>query len=168
MLDDVRHAIRGLTRTPGMTAAALLMIALGTGANAAMFSVIDAVLVRSPFPESSRLVLVRGVPASEPLTVAQGRSLLETRGVFASAGAIGGGGRMTLRGVGEPRRVNVECVTADLFTVLGTPPIAGRTFSPTISGPRRAPHGCAAAGRGRCWSRRRSRCRSCCSSARRC
>jgi len=129
MLEDVRHAIRGMARAPGVTAAALVMIALGTGANAAMFSVIDAVLVRSPFRESGRLVLVRGVPAGEPLTVAQGRSLLETRGVFESIGATGGGGRMTLRGYGEPRRMNLECVTADLFTVLGTQPIAGRAFT---------------------------------------
>src|SRR6185436_8091790 len=103
MLEDVRHAIRGMARAPGITAAALVMIALGTGANAAMISVIDAVLVRSPFRESGRLVLVRGVPPGEPLTVAQGRSLLETRGVFESIGATGGGGRMTLRGYGEPR-----------------------------------------------------------------
>ena len=126
---DLRTALRSMLRTPGFTAVAVLMIALGTGTNAAMFSVIDAVLVRSPFPDSSRLVMLRGVPAGEPLSVAQGRSLLDTRGVFESIGATGGGGRVTVRGFGEPRRMNTECVTADLFKVLGTAPLAGRTFT---------------------------------------
>ena len=127
--DDVRYALRGMARTPGFTAVAVLMIALGTGANAAMFSVIDAVLMRSPFPDSGAS-RDRAVPAGEPLTVAQGHSLLETRGVFEAIGATASGGRVTLRGFGDPRRMNVECVTGDLFTVLGTLPLAGRTFTP--------------------------------------
>src|SRR5215471_2061109 len=105
MLDDLKYALRGMMRTPGFTAVAILMIALGTGANAAMFSVVDAVLVRSPFRDSQRLVSIRAVPAREPLAVAQGRSLLETRGVFESIGAMSGGGRVTLQGFGEPRRM---------------------------------------------------------------
>jgi hypothetical protein len=64
-MDDLRYAVRGLARTPGFTAAALLMIALGTGANAAMFSVIDAVMLRSPFADPARLALVRvGTPGA--------------------------------------------------------------------------------------------------------
>src|SRR5262245_11622012 len=129
MIDDVRYALRGMARTPGFTAIAVLMIALGTGANAAMFSVVDAVLVRSPFPKSAGLVMVPAVPTGEALTVAQGRSLLETRGVFESIGATSGGGRVTLRGFGEPRRMNTECITAGLFRTLGTAPLAGRTFT---------------------------------------
>jgi putative ABC transport system permease protein len=126
---DLRFAVRSMARTPGFTAVALLMIALGTGANAAMFSIIDAVLVRSPFPDSARLAVVRALPAAEPLTVAQARGVLDARGVFESIGATGGGGRVTLRGFGEPRRLNTECVTADVFKVLGAQPIAGRTFT---------------------------------------
>src|SRR5262245_22047714 len=126
MINDLRYALRGMARTPGFTAVAVLMIALGTGANAAMFSVVDAVLVRSPFPDAGRVVVLRAVPSDQPLTVAQGRSLLETRGVFESIGATGSGGRVTLRGFGEPRRMNNECVTAGLFKVLGTAPLMGR------------------------------------------
>jgi putative ABC transport system permease protein len=129
MVDDLRYALRAMARTPGFTAVAVLMIAVGTGANAAMFSVIDAVLVRSPFPDSARLAAISAVPAGEPLTVAQARSVLATHDVFESIGAMGPGGRVTLRGFGEPRRMNTECVTADLFKVLGTQPIAGRTFT---------------------------------------
>ena len=128
-LDDVRFGLRVMARTPGFTAVALLMIALGTGANAAIFSVVDAVLLRSPFPDSERLALVRPLPAGTPLTVQQGRSLIEVPGVFEAVGALGGGGRPIMRGLGEPRRMNVECITADMFKVLGTAPLAGRTFA---------------------------------------
>ena len=55
-VEDVRFGLRMMGRTPGFTAVALFMIALGTGANAAIFSVVDAVLLRSPFPEPERLV----------------------------------------------------------------------------------------------------------------
>src|SRR5687768_4663584 len=128
--DDVRFGLRMMGRTPGFTAVALLMIALGTGANAAIFSVVDAVLLRSPFPEPQRLAIVRSVPASTPLTVQQARSVIDAPGVFETIGAIGGGGRPILRGLGEARTMNVECITADLFKVLRTPPLAGRTFAP--------------------------------------
>ena len=129
-LSDVRYGLRSMVRTPGFTAAALVMIALGTGANAAIFSVVDAVLLRSPFPDSGRLAMVRAVPNAVPLSVQQGRSLLDAPGVFEAIGATGGGGRPIVRGLGEPRRMNVECVTADMFKVLGTAPLAGRTFAP--------------------------------------
>jgi putative ABC transport system permease protein len=128
-LDDVRFGIRMMGRSPVFTTVALLMIALGTGANAAIFSVVDAVLLRSPFPDSERLAMVRGLPADEPLTVQQSRSLLTVPGVFEAIGATAGGGRPTLRGLGEPRSMNVECVTADMFKALGTAPLTGRTFA---------------------------------------
>src|SRR3982751_6948232 len=55
---DARHAVRSMRRTPGLIALAILMIAIGTGANAAMFSVIDAVMLRSPFTDPDRLAMV--------------------------------------------------------------------------------------------------------------
>ena len=59
MLHDLRHAARALARTPGFTAAAVLTLALGLGANTAMFSVVDATLLRPlPFRDPERLVLV--------------------------------------------------------------------------------------------------------------
>jgi putative ABC transport system permease protein len=125
---DVRYALRGMRAHPGFVLVAIVMIALGTGTNAAMFSVVDAVLVRSPFPDSSRLAFVRPLPAG-PLSVQQGRAVLAAAAAFEAIGAMGGGGRVTLRGFGEPRRMNTECVTADMFKVLGTPPLAGRTFA---------------------------------------
>src|SRR6188768_3744062 len=92
-VSDVRYGLRSMARTPAFTAVALVMIALGTGANAAMFSVVDAVLLRSSFPDSERLAMVRALPADAPLTVQQGRSLLEASAVFEAIGALGSGGR---------------------------------------------------------------------------
>jgi putative ABC transport system permease protein len=134
MIDDVRYALRGMARSPGFTAVAILMIALGTGANAAMFSVIDAVLLRSPFPDPDRLAMIRsvrpGTSGTSALTPAQYRSVIESSGPFEAIGMMGGGGRPVLRGLGEARRINVECVSAGMFTALGTKPLAGRTFAP--------------------------------------
>ena len=122
-----------MARTPGFTAVALLMIALGTGANAAMFSVVDAVLLRSPFPDPARVAMVRSVMpggrGTPALSVAQYRAVIESPGVFEAIGALGASGRPILRGLGEPRRMNVECVSADMFKVLGTAPLTGRTFA---------------------------------------
>ena len=127
---DVRYGLRAMVRTPGFTAVALVMIALGTGANAAIFSVVDAVLLRSPFPTPAAWRSSAACQPGTPLTVQQGRSLIDAPGVFEAIGATGGGGRPILRGLGEPRRMNVECVTADMFKVLRTTPLAGRTFAP--------------------------------------
>src|SRR3954452_13113385 len=67
LLHDLRLAWRAMCRAPGFTAIALVMIALGTGANAAMFSVIDTVMLRSPFRDPDRLAIVLvAQPGREP------------------------------------------------------------------------------------------------------
>jgi hypothetical protein len=134
MLDDVRYALRGLARTPGFTAVALLMIALGTGANAAMFSIIDSVMLRSPFVESERLaVLLTSAPGgrgpANAVSLEQYRSLEASAHVFDGLGVMGGGQRPALGGAGDLRRINVECVSAGMFRLLGTPALHGRTFT---------------------------------------
>jgi len=130
---DLRFAARTMARTPGFTAVAVLMIALGTGANAAMFSIIDAVMLRTPFKDPEQLVMVGARTAdgtrTSALSVAQYRSLVETAQVFEALAVMGGGQRPILTGAGDPRRFNVECVTADMFRVLGTAALAGRTFT---------------------------------------
>jgi putative ABC transport system permease protein len=132
-VDDVRFGLRMMGRTPGFTAVALLMIALGTGANAAMFSVIDAVMLRSPFTNPDRLAILRIQAATGRTTAAmslgQYRSLLGSVPVFEGVAAMGGSLQPVLNGLGEPRRLNVECVTGEMFRVLGASPIAGRTFT---------------------------------------
>jgi putative ABC transport system permease protein len=132
-LQDVRYACRGMRASPGFAATALTMIALGTGANAAMFSMIDAMMLRSPFPDSERVALLRvAQPGKAPtagIPLDQYRSLPDSVPAFEAVGAMGGGGRMIVGGLGELRTMNVECITAGLFRVLGAAPISGRTFT---------------------------------------
>ena len=130
---DARFALRLMARTPVYTSAAVLMIALGTGANAAMFSIVDAVLLRSPFAHPDRVVGVLIEGTNRRATAAISRpefdALRERGGVFESIAALGSSRAPILSGVGEPQRFAPECVTASTFRVLGTPPLAGRTFS---------------------------------------
>src|SRR4051812_29047545 len=125
MLDDVRYALRGMARSPGFTSVAVLMIALGTGANAAMFSVIDGVMLQSPFADPDRIGIVRLLPsrggATAAMSLPQYQSLSASRGPLEAVAAMGGGTRPVLGGLGEARRFNDECVTAGMFRVLGTP-----------------------------------------------
>ena len=133
LVQDVRYALRGMRAHPGFVLVAVLMIALGTGANAAMFSIIDAVMLRTPFADPERLAIVRVVfPGRGPtnaVSLAQYHSLVGSAPALAAVGAIGGGGAPTIAGIGDPKRLNVECVTAGVFQVLGVSPLAGRTFT---------------------------------------
>jgi putative ABC transport system permease protein len=132
-LSDVRYGLRSMVRTPGFTTVALVMIAVGTGANAAMFSVVDALLLRSPFPNPERIAIVRIAEAGKPPTGSIPLDVFRTWPdaipAFESVGAMGSGGRLIVRGLGDLRTMNVECITAGMFRVLGTQPIAGRTFT---------------------------------------
>jgi putative ABC transport system permease protein len=133
VIHDVRLAARSMTRTPGFTAIVVLMLALGTGANAAMFSVIDAVMLRTPFVDADRVAMVAARTAdgrtTSALSMAQYRSLAAMPQVFDALGGFASGQRPILTGAGDPRRFNAECVTADMFRVLGTQPALGRTFT---------------------------------------
>ena len=133
LVQDVKLAARSMARTPGLTAIAVLMIALGTGANAAMFSVIDAVMLRTPFAEPDRLAMVTARTAdgrtTSALSMAQYQSLAGTAQVFDALAIVATAQRPILTGTGDARRFNAECVTADMFRVLGTPAARGRTFT---------------------------------------
>src|SRR5205085_8746584 len=130
---DVRYALRGMRSHPGFVIVAVVMIALGTGANAAMFSVIDAVMLRTPFSDPERLVIVgMAFPDRGPtkaVSLAQYRSLVGSAPVFEAVAAHGSGGRPLLAGLGEIRRLNVECFTAGMFKVLGAAPLVGSAFT---------------------------------------
>ena len=130
---DVHYALRTMRRTPGFTALAVVMLALGTGANVAMFTVVDAVMLRSPFPDPDRLAIVRIAQDDGHLTssVPEERfeALAASPRTLAAVAALGGGSHL-LTGSGDPRRLNdLECITASMFDVLGTRPLFGRTFT---------------------------------------
>jgi putative ABC transport system permease protein len=80
MVDDIRIAARGLLRSPGFTAAAILTLALGVGANTAVFSVLRAVLLEPlPFPEPQRLVTIEELNPGWSTTLASSHAFLEWR-----------------------------------------------------------------------------------------
>ena len=133
LLQDVRYAVRTLTRSTGFSVVALLALALGIGANTAVFSVVNAVLLQPlPFAEPDRLVMVFNY---RPRGSASLADLLDWRArsqSFASLDAFESNpftnNRFTWTGDGEPEKVVGYRVTAGFFRTLGVQPILGRTF----------------------------------------
>ncbi len=132
---DVRLALRSLSRSPGFAAVAVLSLALGIGANTAIFSLVDAVLIRPlAYRQPDRLVVLWEANASrhsERNVVNPGNFLEWKRRntVFAGMALSTWAGR-TLVGPGGSERVTGRAVTAGLFDVLGAAPALGRGFRP--------------------------------------
>jgi putative ABC transport system permease protein len=130
---DLRYAIRMLAKAPGFTAVAVLTIALGIGANTAIFSVIEAVLLRPlPFPRSDRLVSVESLNTQNgiPHDSASYPDFFDWRkqsDVFGSLTAFHDGS-YTLTGADEPAHLSGEIVTSDFFSTLQVVPELGRGF----------------------------------------
>ena len=130
---DIRYALRVLAKQPGFTAVVVLTLALGIGANTAIFSIVNAVILEPlPFSDSKQLVELHGTDAhlgdmhralSYPDFAdfrAQNRTL-ESVAAYDTNTA-------TLSGSGEPRHLDTALVSANLFNVLRTTPLLGRTF----------------------------------------
>src|SRR5262245_18054830 len=135
VLQDLRYGARMLFKQPGFTLIAILTLALGIGANTAIFSVVNAVLLRPlPYEESERLVvLYENNPhqGRDEMSVSY-PNLADWRERSNSfeqlAGYLSGG--MVLTGKDEPARLQVAAVSADLFTMLRVKPLRGRVFLP--------------------------------------
>ena len=131
---DLRFTARALGRTPGFALTAVLVIALGVGANTAAFSVADFVLVRPlPYPESDRLVkLWERVPGYSQIEVspANYRDWKSASTVFESMGAYNPI-ELNLVGEGDPDRLEAAAVTAEVLRMLRVDPALGRLFSST-------------------------------------
>ncbi|MFL5580620.1 MAG: ABC transporter permease [Gemmatimonadaceae bacterium] len=120
MLRDFRYALRALRAAPGFATVVLLTLALGIGANTAIFGVVDAILLRPlPYAEPARLVSVWGYSQAEFVGVRD-----RTRS-FAGVAGAGPGVGFTLTGDGEPARLIGARATAGLFDVLGARPSLG-------------------------------------------
>src|SRR5262245_45780150 len=140
---DLRYGARMLVKNPSFTLIAILTLAFGIGANTAIFSVVDAVLLRSlPYRESDRLAMVwRHVPQTNdifPLNPANFFTLREQNQSFEAMAAfsnIDWSGNLT--GDGEPERLQGILVSADLFQLLGVEPVRGRAFLPEEEQPGR-------------------------------
>ncbi|HSQ00116.1 MAG TPA: ABC transporter permease, partial [Candidatus Dormibacteraeota bacterium] len=133
LLQDLRHAARALAKHPAYFVTALLTLALGIGFSTAMFSVINAVLLRAqPYREPSRLVVLRerSLPQFPQFSVSPGHYLFwrDHNTAFESIGAYGTGNANLDIGDGSPERVRADRVTANLFPLLGVNPLFGRGF----------------------------------------
>jgi hypothetical protein len=144
-LQDVRYAARSFRKNPGFTAAVLLVLALGIGANAAIFTVVNAVLLKPlPFHDPERLVMVWHVPppASFPgmtrfsVSAANYLDWQRRQHVFERM-AIHHFRTYTLTGRGQPEQLRAEGVSAGFFEVLGVRPLEGRWFLPEDDQPGR-------------------------------
>ena len=132
---DIRYGFRSLARSPGFAAIAILTLAIGIGANTAIFSVIEAVMLRPlPFEDPARLVLLSD--SSDPENggflykdLAPLKSENRTLEGLAEYYRDSGYSRVTISGSGEPQSVQGAFVTANLFPLLGVPPIFGRVFA---------------------------------------
>lgn len=129
---DVRFGLRALRRNPGFAAVAVLTLALGIGASAAIFSVLNAVLLRPlPWAEPDRAVMIWSKwTAFDKTWVASGEVVdYRRRSQTLSEIAAWSDGQINLTGNGEPERVAFANVSANLFTTLGTGPMLGRVFN---------------------------------------
>ena len=133
LLQDARYAVRTLTRSPAFSVVALLALALGIGANTAVFSVVNAVLLRPlPFVEPDRLVMVSNYRPRGSASIAD---FLDWRARSQSLESLDAfevnpftNNRFTWTGDGEPEKLVGYRVTAGFFHTLGVQPILGRTF----------------------------------------
>jgi predicted permease len=135
---DVRHAIRSLGATPAFTIVALMVLTLSIGASTAIFSVVDAVILRGlPFRDADRLVAVGELnlkaASDQERNLVAPQNFIDWRAqqsVFTSLAAIGYAS-VSLRPEDgqEPEILEVQAVTADFFSVLGSAPLVGRTFT---------------------------------------
>jgi putative ABC transport system permease protein len=140
LLKDIRYGLRMIVKSPGFTLVAVLALALGIGANSAIFSVVNAVLLRAlPFEHQEQLVQIWGTNtkrgtdrnvASYPdfADFQDQQTVFEHIAAYTQSSAI-------LTGVDSPEQLDGAGVTGDLFATLGTRPLQGRAFTPADQQP---------------------------------
>jgi predicted permease len=133
LLQDLRYGLRMLAKNPGFTTVAVITLALGIGANTAIFSVVNGVLLRPlPYPEADRLVQVYERSAQFNEMSVSYPNFLDWEKMNRSFAAMGAyrGESFNFTGAGQPEYIPGAVVTANFFSVLGVKPLQGRTFTP--------------------------------------
>jgi predicted permease len=135
LLQDIRFALRMLRKSPGFTAVAVLTLALGIGANTAIFSVLNALVLRDlPVPHPEQLVRFGAhTPGDDYASVSlpMFEEIMRDQDVFSGAFAIEGGPVMNVETNGQLTRASVEPVTGGYYSVLGAAPEIGRLLMPS-------------------------------------
>lgn len=137
MRDDLKTAIRSLLKSPSFTALALAVLALGIGAGTAVFSIVDAVVLRSlPFDEHDRIAAILGVDTRRPTTFSGGSTTTQTyldwrrmHQSFEGLAMVGGVGFRLKTESGEPASAKAQRVTWEFFPTLRVTPLLGRRFT---------------------------------------
>src|SRR5215217_9772292 len=135
LIKDIRYGFRSLLKRPGFTVIALIALALGIGANTAIFSLVNAIVLRPlPFPEPDRLVWVWGnirsggntasVSPPDYLDYREQNKTLENL-----AAAFGIPAPVNMTGNGDPERLNASIVTGNYFQTFGIGPVLGSGFT---------------------------------------
>src|SRR5690242_2374315 len=142
LLQDLRYSLRMLRKNPGFTLTAAFTLALGIGANTAMFSVINAVLLRPlPYPDSHQIILTfladaTGSSSRSGYGIADYIATRENQKSFTHFAAIGlGQNSFTYTSGSEPQRLRGTPATGEFFAALGVQPLLGRTFNPASEVP---------------------------------
>jgi putative ABC transport system permease protein len=152
LVEDLRYGLRALARSPSFTLVAVVGLALGIGANSAIFTVMNAVLLRPlPYKEAKQLVLLwqlnrhngdHEIKASAPDYIdwkEQNSSFQDIAAFNANSGLGLNLSGADQRGAGHPERISATSVTGNLFSVLGVTPALGRSFLPDEERPGPAP-----------------------------
>lgn len=141
LFKEIRYAVRSLIKRPGFSAIAVITLALAIGATTAIFSVVNAVLLRPlPFADPDRLVMIwedasfAGFPRNTPAPANYADWKAQNQ-VFEEMGAQDMRS-FNLTGDGEPEKVEASGVTANFFSLLGSKPLLGRTFLPEEDQPQ--------------------------------
>src|SRR5208282_3091190 len=135
LIQDLRYGLRMLAKNPGFTAVAVITLALGIGANTAIFSVVNAVLLKPlPYPDPDRLAVIWVTEPSGPggLFPATGPDFQDWQAqnhVFEGISAVSVAGG-TLTGSGEPWQLQGLSISPNAFQILGVQPQLGRSFAP--------------------------------------
>src|SRR5215203_2262095 len=136
LLHDIRYGVRMLLKHRGFTAVAVIALALGIGANTAIFSLVNGVLLRPlPFPDAARIIYFDGKNPTQGITESNISFLdftdwSQQTDLFASTAAYWTGNANLSAEGAEPERVPRAGVTTGFFSVLGVQPFLGRTFVP--------------------------------------
>jgi predicted permease len=133
LLQDLRYAVRQFFKTPGLTAVVVITIALGVGANTALFSVVNGVLLNPlPYPQPEQLVALRESKANfefGSIPYPNFRDWQKDNRTFSSM-AVWRNSAFSLTGKGEPEQVSGQFVSSDFLSIFGVKPLVGRAIAP--------------------------------------